>query len=211
MITQREIRKMILEEVTQAKREVAARQPSRLTHARLREIILQEAAALRSHREIHGGMTRAPKFGLVEAIMGSDKDLDEAGPGIILSNPMGGSSDEVGQCEQCGAMYESPIAKCAHCGAKLEYVSRGMSGLGKMSNISERKKDRFSGISQGTAGSVVDRIERKPAPTFQNVLDAAKKRASEQGAAAAPLTRRAGSIPKMTDERTLPREVKKRG
>jgi hypothetical protein len=144
MITQREIRKMILEEVAQANREVAARHPSKLTHARIREIILQEAAALRVHRETHGGMTRTPKVGLVEAIMGSDADLDEAGPGIILSNPTGGSADEVSQCEQCGAMYESPMAKCAHCGAKLEYVSRGMSGLGKMSGISEISKDMHS-------------------------------------------------------------------
>jgi hypothetical protein len=147
MITQREIRKMILEEVSQAKREVAARQPSRLTHARRREIILQEAAALRGHRETHGGMTRTPKLSLAEAIMGGDEELEEAGPGIILSNPTGGAADQSSQCEQCGAMYESPMAKCAHCGAKLEYVSRGMSGLGKMSGISEMRKDVHSSAS----------------------------------------------------------------
>jgi len=199
MITKSEIRRMIISEVTQAREEIARRQPAQLTRARVRDLVLQEAAAIRAdqaRRSAVADMMRTRKLSLVEAIMGDD-DIDEAGPGIILSQPRAPASDEVGQCEQCGSMYETPVAKCQQCGAKLEYVARGLTGMGKTAGVYEGKKKK-GGMPKTpeAAKELVDRLAKDPGPTWGDVTQHAKGWGAENPEAyAATLLRMSGGIP----------------
>ena len=201
MLTRAEIREMILSEAAEARREIAARQaPAKLTRDHLRKIIQEEVASLRS-----AGNASQRRLSLVEAVLGDD--VDEGGPGLILSDPRDGRAD----CSRCGASYEMPMAKCAHCGAPMaEYVSRGMSGMGKMSGVDEAKRKRKSmtnpapkddpsdlgGMSRDTAKSMVAKISRAPGPTFSNIVDFASDWGAENPAAyAGTLMRSAGAEP----------------
>lgn len=195
MLTRDELRRMILSEVATARREIEAGAPVRLTRDRIRQIVLEEAAAIR--------LPRAKRhISLVEAVLG---DADEGVSGMIYG------SSEGSTCEQCGAMYESPMAKCSHCGSSMaEYVSRGMSGIGKMQGVEEGRGRRKSmskpapkdnpedlgGMTRKVAKDMVDKIARKPGPTFTNIADFAKGWDAENPAAyAGTLMRSAGLEP----------------
>lgn len=199
MLTREELRHMILEEVASAQREISAGAPVRLTRERIRQIVLEEAASLRAPVRAH----KRPS--LVEALLGKP---DEGATGMIYGSADGRT------CEQCGAMYESPMAKCEQCGYSMaEYVSRGMSGIGKTRGIEEgkgRRKSRKSmsrpvpkddpadlgGMSRETAMGMVDKISRKPGPTFTNIVDYARGWNAENPAAyAGTLMRSAGLEP----------------
>jgi hypothetical protein len=134
-------------------------------------------------------------------------DLDEAGPGIILSDPRG--NDEGSTCEQCGAMYEMRMAKCPHCGAKMdEYIGRGLSNMGKLSGVDEAKRKRKSmtnpppkddltdlgGMSRDTAKSMVAKIARAPGPTFSNIVDYAQDWGADNPAAYAGTLMRSAAM-----------------
>lgn len=201
MLDRSEIRRMIAEEVEAAREEAASRRPMRLTRDSLRRIVMEEAAAFKAsaQRQDFDGMMITPKLSLVEALMGSD----EGQPGMIYS-----TDDEGHNCAECGAMYEMPVAKCEQCGASMqEYVSRGMTNFGKTATIEERKRhgmkskpvphdpDAFKGMSRSKAKKAVDKMSRKPGPTFDNVVDAAEEWADEPEAAAAKLMRQAGMEP----------------
>ncbi len=195
MISRSVLREMILSEVAQAQNEVAARKPARLTRERIREIVLEEAAAIRSARPVsHGGdMMITSKLSLVEALMG---DMDEAGPGIILSDPKTDKHVEGSMCEQCGSMYESPVAKCQQCGAKMEYVARGLTGMGKTAGVYEAKKKGGLPKTPEAAKRMVDRLAKDPGPTWGDVTQYAKGWGAENPEAyAATLLRMSGGIP----------------
>ena len=201
MLTRSEIREMILSEAAEARRELEQMGAVKLTRERLQRIVMEEVAAHRS------STATSPRraMSLVEAVLGDD--LDEAGPGLILSDP----SDAGTHCERCGSHYESPVARCPHCGAPMaEYVARGLSTVGKGSGVDEAKRKRRSmtnpppkddpsdlgGMSRDTARSMVAKIARAPGPTFSNIADYAKDWGAENPAAyAGTLMRSAGMEP----------------
>jgi hypothetical protein len=201
MITRSEIREMILSEAAAARRELSERSPTRLTRERLQQIVLEEVAAVRAH---HPSASSA-RLSLMEAMYGDG--VSEGGPGLILSDPGSAGMD----CKQCGARHSAPVAKCPHCGASMmEYMSRGTSGIGKLSGVDEAKKKRKSmthpapkddpsdlgGMTQDTARSMVAKLARAPGPTFSNVADFAKDWGAENPAAyAGTLMRSAGMEP----------------
>jgi len=178
MISRSVLREMILSEVTQAQSEVAARRPVKLSRERIREIVLEEAAAIRAARPTSYGsdMRITSKLSLVEALM---DDMDEAGPGIILSDPRHDGTAEGNMCEQCGSMYETPVAKCQQCGAKLEYVARGLTGMGKTAGVYEGKKKGGMPKTPEDAKNLVDRLARDPGPTWGDVTQHAKSWGAE--------------------------------
>ena len=114
-------------------------------------------------------------------------------------------------CEECGAMYEMPMAKCQHCGASMkEYVARGISNMGKLKGVYEAKRKKktmkspppqddpndLGGMTRDTAKSMVAKISRAPGPTFSNIVDTAKDWGAENPAAyAGTLMRSAGQEP----------------
>lgn len=194
MISRNVLREMILSEVAQAQGEVAARKPVRLSRERIREIVLEEAAAIRATRPTAYGddMRITSKLSLVEALMG---DMDEAGPGIILSDPKHNGASEGSMCEQCGSMYESPVAKCQQCGAKMEYVARGLTGMGKTAGVQEAKKGGMPETPEA-AKRLVARLAKDPGPTWGDVTQHAKGWGAENPEAyAATLLRMSGGIP----------------
>lgn len=196
MITRDEVRRMILSEVAQAREELNRGQKTSLTRERIREIVLEEAAALASA----GRNPTSRRPSLVEAILGAE---DEA-KGMIY----GGDGTS---CAECGAMYEMPMAKCSHCGASMsEYVARGMSNMGKLGGVTEAKRKKRSmthpapkddpndlgGMTRDTAKSAVAKISRAPGPTFSNIVDTAKDWGADSPEGyAASLMRSAGMEP----------------
>ena len=91
-----------------------------------------------------------------------------------------------------------------------EYVSRGMSGIGRTSGVEEAKRKRKSmtspppkddpsdlgGMTRDTAKSMVAKIARAPGPTFSNIVDYAQDWGAENPAAyAGTLMRSAGMEP----------------
>jgi hypothetical protein len=130
------------------------------------------------------------KLSLVEALMG---DMDEAGPGIILSDPKHNGAAEGSMCEQCGSMYESPVAKCQQCGAKLEYVARGLTGMGKTAGVYESNKKGGLPRTPEAAKKMVGILAKDPGPTWGDVTQYAKSRgAKNPDAYAATLLRMSG-------------------
>jgi hypothetical protein len=202
MLTRDEIHAMILEEIVSAKREISTRSEGALTRDRLRQMVVEEATKLA--REGRIGAQRRTRLSLIEAMNGG---LDEAGPGIILSDPRTSRDENV--CEQCGGMYEMPMAKCPHCGATMdEYIGRGLSSMGKLSGVDEAKRKRKSmtnpppkddpsdlgGMSRDTAKSMVAKIARAPGPTFSNITDYAKDWGAENPAAYAGTLMRSAAM-----------------
>jgi hypothetical protein len=190
MITRDDIKKMILSEVAQARKEISSAPKTRLTRERIHEIVLEEASALLNH----GQAQTTQRFSLAEAILGSE---DEA-TGMIYSG-------RDNTCEGCGAMYEMPMAKCQHCGASMkEYVARGISNMGKLKGVYEAKRKKktmkspmpdvdLSGMSRDTAKSMVAKISRAPGPTFSNIMDTAKDLGAENPVAYAGTLMRSAS------------------
>jgi hypothetical protein len=196
MLTRQELKDMIHSEIAAARKELSEGAPVKLTREHIRRIVIEEATAMRRS-------SMAPKpLSLIEAFYG---EADEA-KGMIYG------SSEGRACEQCGAMYEMPIAKCQHCGASMaEYVSRGMSGIGKNSGVDEAKSGKrksmrhpapkddptdLGGMTPKTAKGMVNKISRAPGPTFSNIVDFAKGWDAENPAAyAGSLMRTAGMEP----------------
>ncbi len=93
----------------------------------------------------------------------------------------GGRVDDSGECEKCGAFVQ-------------EYVSRGLSNMGRLEPVTEKVKGK-GGFpkTQAAAKKMVDKLARDPGPTWGDVTQYAQSWGAENpDAYAAVLMRIAG-------------------
>lgn len=85
------LRRIIKQEIASARQEAALRPTSKLSMTRIREIILEEVAAVKKQRltESAQGMRRTGKMSLVEALLGEADD----GKGDKKENPVATAAD----------------------------------------------------------------------------------------------------------------------